>query len=118
MVFWDDMNQTQEIERLQNALANLATVMAKIIRNRVDQTLAEILPVKLPAPDDKAGSDRILTKKQLAEVFQVSQRTVDSWMKRGYLPYWKIGWNIRFRLGDVLQTLDLNTRHLGTRRWK
>ena len=40
MVFLDDMNQTQEIERLQNALANLATVMAKIITNRVDQTFA------------------------------------------------------------------------------
>jgi hypothetical protein len=40
---------TQEIERLQNALAGFVTVIAKIITERVAQTLAEVLPVKLPS---------------------------------------------------------------------
>jgi len=112
------MNQTREIEHLHNALANLATVMARIITDRVDQTLAEVLPVKLPTPDDKTDADRVVTKKQLAELLQVSPRTVDQWMGLGYLPYWKLGRNIRFRMRDVLQTLDANTRIIGRRRLK
>ena len=62
---------TQEIERLQNALAGFAAVIAKIVTERVDQALAEVLPVKLPSnQSDKSNGDRILTKKQVAEVLR------------------------------------------------
>ena len=35
------MNTSQETERLQNALAGLATVMAKMVNERVEQALAD-----------------------------------------------------------------------------
>ena len=101
------MNTPSDSERLQNALANLATVMVKIITTRVDQTLAEVLPVKLPAhPEDKTGADRVLTQKQVAELLQISRRTLFAWMKTGRLPYVKIGRCVRFLQGDVLRHLD------------
>ena len=114
-----DMNTSHETEHLQNALTNLATVIAKIITERVDQTLNEVLPVKLPAPsNDKPAEDRILKKKQVAELFQVSTRTVDSWMEHGYLPHWKIGRNVRFRMSDILACLDERAGRRKMRRWR
>ena len=66
------MNTSQENERLQNALADLATALTKTIADKIDQTLIEMMPVRLPAnASDKFAVDRVLTKKQLAELFQV-----------------------------------------------
>lgn len=113
------MNTSHETEHLQSALTSLATVIAKIITERVDQTLNEVLPVKLPAPsNDKPAEDRILKKKQVAELFQVSTRTVDSWMVLGYLPHWKIGRNVRFRMSDILACLDERAGLKKLRRWR
>jgi excisionase family DNA binding protein len=101
------MNTSPETEHLQNALAGLATVMTKIISERIEQAVSEKLPVKLPANvDDKATDNRVVTKKQLAELLKVKPRTVDNWMKRGFLPYLKIGRSVRFKTCDVVRQLD------------
>jgi excisionase family DNA binding protein len=58
-------------------------------------------------PVQQAG-DGLLSKRGLAPRLQISTRTVDSWMKRGLLPYGKIGKTVRFRLQDVLEKLSAN----------
>jgi excisionase family DNA binding protein len=44
---------------------------------------------------------RLLTKAQVASFVQCTTRCVDNWMKRGYLPYYKIGRCVRFRQADI-----------------
>ena len=105
------MNTSQETERLQTALAGLATVMTKMVNERVEQALAESLPARLPTGADsnngnRFASDRLLNKKQVAELLNVTPRCVDGWMSRGLLPYYKIGRSVRFRAGDVVRHLD------------
>ena len=46
---------------------------------------------------DKPGLGRRLNK---------SVRTVDAWMKRGKLPYIKVGRSVLFRWGAVLEKLE------------
>jgi excisionase family DNA binding protein len=46
-----------------------------------------------------------LDKKQAANLLQVSERTLNSWMQRGLVSYLRIGRTIRFRKSD----LELNT---------
>jgi len=105
------MNTSQETERLQTALAGLATVMTKMVNERVEQALAESLPARLPAGADgnngnRFASDRLLNKKQVAELLNVTPRCVDNWMKRGFLPYLKIGRSVRFNAGNLVRHLD------------
>jgi len=47
----------------------------------------------------------LLKKGQLAKKLNLSQRTVENFMRRGWIPYVKIGKSVRFCLADVLATL-------------
>jgi excisionase family DNA binding protein len=53
-----------------------------------------------------ASDDTLLTKFGLAPKLNVSKRTVDAYMKKGWLPYIRLGKTIRFRWGDVLEKLN------------
>jgi excisionase family DNA binding protein len=43
----------------------------------------------------------LLTKRQAAERFQVSTRTLDRWRAAGLLPAFKVGGTVRFRPADL-----------------
>src|ERR1022692_1631850 len=101
------MNNDQEIENLQKALAALGAAIGKIIRVSVEQVLAEKQHVKNPINDgDPFSTGRILTKNQAAELLNITTRTVDEWMKRGLLPYLKIGRTVRFKEDDLMRHLN------------
>ena len=53
----------------------------------------------------------ILDRKGLAEHYQVSLRTVDTWIKDRRVPFIKIGHNVRFDLDDVNQSLKARFQH-------
>jgi excisionase family DNA binding protein len=48
----------------------------------------------------------LLTKFDVAERLKVAPRTVDSWMKKGKIPFLKIGKSCRYRWQDVLEKLN------------
>jgi excisionase family DNA binding protein len=57
------------------------------------------------------GSEELLTKAQIAVKLQITQRTVDNFMARGILPYFKLGERmVRLRLSDVQAHLDRTCR--------
>ena len=50
--------------------------------------------------------DGLLTKRGLAPKLQISTRTLDSWMKKGFVPFIRVGGKtVRFRLADVIEKL-------------
>lgn len=52
-----------------------------------------------------------LTKTDVARMLAVSPRTIDTWMKRGTLPYFRIGTKlVRFDEGDIRTTLQTSCR--------
>ena len=52
------------------------------------------------------ASDGLLTKRELAARLRKSTRTTDEWMRKGKLPYLKIGKTVLFRWQDVLEKLN------------
>jgi excisionase family DNA binding protein len=52
------------------------------------------------------ASDSLDTKRELAARLRRSTRTVDDWMRKGKLPYLKIGKTVLFRWQDVLEKLN------------
>jgi excisionase family DNA binding protein len=51
-----------------------------------------------------------VTKPEMAARLKVQVRTVDNWMRRGILPYIKIGSSVRFHIADVDEHLRKNNR--------
>lgn len=50
-------------------------------------------------------NDEILTKKEMAELLKVNERTVDQLRKKG-LPHFKVGRNVRFKKNEALEWLE------------
>ncbi|MEK7676555.1 MAG: helix-turn-helix domain-containing protein [Verrucomicrobiota bacterium] len=55
-------------------------------------------------------ADRYLSKVHVADLLGVTPRTVDNFMRRGLIPFAKIGRTVRFRLVDIQQHVDQNFR--------
>jgi excisionase family DNA binding protein len=52
------------------------------------------------------ANDHLLNKRGLAVKLGISKRSVDVWMKKGRLPFIKVGKTVRFRWPDVLEKLQ------------
>ena len=52
------------------------------------------------------ATNGLLNKGEAAARLRIGRRSVDNWMKRGWLPYIKVGKTIRFRWSDVLAKLN------------
>ncbi|GBR74135.1 helix-turn-helix MerR-family like proteins [Candidatus Termititenax aidoneus] len=50
----------------------------------------------------------IITKKQVAELLQVREKTVEYWTRIRAIPIVKLGRNIRYSKPDILAWLDNN----------
>jgi excisionase family DNA binding protein len=49
---------------------------------------------------------RLFTKREMADYFGITERTIEVWMRRRYIPYIKIGQSVRFRIATVLRYVD------------
>jgi hypothetical protein len=54
--------------------------------------------------------DEFLSKIEIAKRLKKEPRTIDNWMKRGILPYYKFGRTVAFKWNDVLTHFDKNCR--------
>ena len=48
--------------------------------------------------------DTLSTKREVASLMKVTDRTVDRWMKRKWIPFYKVGSaTVRFNIPEVLE---------------
>jgi excisionase family DNA binding protein len=66
----------------------------------VKQAVKEALEEQIPLPT------KYLTKNQLAEILQITPRTVENLMRAGRLPFLTVGRQVRFRLEQVDAELE------------
>jgi len=52
--------------------------------------------------DSGAGSEKLLTKADVANICQGTPWTVNTWIRGGTVTYFKLGRTVRFRLSDLL----------------
>lgn len=62
----------------------------------------------LEKPLAALATDRLLTKRELAQRLRVSTRTVDVYMRAKRLPFLKIGKTVRFHWSDVIEKLSIH----------
>ncbi len=77
---------------------------------RWKSVVVPFLGIPMKQPDGNLGMDfavqvgqqpRLLTKSEVAAYAHCTTRCIDNWMRRGYLPYFKIGRTVRFKVADV-----------------
>ena len=56
------------------------------------------------------SADEYLSKRELAERLKKTPRTIESYMAKGILPYFKLNRSILFRWSDVQKHLDEHFR--------
>lgn len=47
-----------------------------------------------------------LTSEEVAKMFNVTERTILTWRRVGYLPYFKVGKTVRFTKADIDNALN------------
>ena len=90
------MNELSDTKRLAEATSSLASTILEIINDKL-QAVATGQEQKIA----RKMIEAVLTKQQAADHFQVTMRTIDNWMKKGYLPYYKIGHVVRIKMSEV-----------------
>ena len=63
--------------------------------------VATFAPISTPDP----GPELFIKKREVARRFQTRVRTVDNWMKRRLIPYYKIGRSVTFRWSEIEEQL-------------
>ena len=105
-LYWPSMRTSNDVQQLAAAIAALVNTINEIIKEQVQRAVPEA-PAKTTksptpfTPFDSSPYDPFLTKRQLAAHLQVSERTIYYWYSKGYLPAFKVGRLVRFRLSDV-----------------
>ncbi len=63
-------------------------------------------PIAQGQPIENSADEILLRKRETARRLNKSVRTIDAWMKRGRLPYIKVGRSVLFRWSAVLKKLE------------
>ena len=75
--------------------------------------IADRIMQKLDSPNSKANQEieeELLTIKQMAQFFQVTETTIHQWKNDGVIPYIRIKSRIRFKKSEVLQLHEKRRR--------
>ena len=91
------MKQISETNRLAGAVAGVAATITEIIDARMQQ-----LGMAIESKIAMRTIEPLLNRKQAAEHFQVTIRTIENWSRAGYLPYYKVGSEVRYQLSDIM----------------
>jgi excisionase family DNA binding protein len=89
-------------------------VIAEILRIARDTIVAEAernLPSNHPIQRveiSRPPEEPMLTKRQVAELLNISVRSVDKMIRRRAIPYCRLGKIIRFRRSDIFEDFDRN----------
>jgi excisionase family DNA binding protein len=63
-----------------------------------------------PIGEQQPAAENLLTKEQVAQRLQVTTRTLESYQRKGRVPFLKIGRTVRFSWSDVQRHLRDNCR--------
>ncbi len=76
------------------------------IETKIEQKLKKHTPPPAVAPDP----ERFLTKKQVAEIFGVTEVSIWDWERKGLLTGYRIGNMVRYKYSEVMASPKMITR--------
>ncbi len=68
--------------------------------------IKEVVKDLMPTPHPQTQTDRLITRKEVCQLLQISLVTVHNWTKKGILNPYRIGNKLRFKKSEVLEALQ------------
>jgi excisionase family DNA binding protein len=99
---YDGYSDTQ---RLAKAVTALAATLTEILTERVRE-LGEIQERRIALKT----TETLMTRREAAAHFRVAVRTMENWTRKGYVPYYKLGKVVLYKLSDIEQHWDQKFR--------
>lgn len=93
-------------------MANIATTITEIIELKIKELgeAAKVGASVYGGIDGFTAAEGWVGKKDTAAHLKISLRTLNEWMKKGFIPYIRIGRGLRFKLSEVDEAMK---RRLG-----
>ncbi|GAA4204195.1 hypothetical protein GCM10022289_21660 [Pedobacter jeongneungensis] len=63
--------------------------------------------------EKEKGNERLFTKKEMANELDISLVSLTDWMKRGIIPYLRLGKRIYFRKSEVINVMVIRSKNEG-----
>jgi excisionase family DNA binding protein len=57
----------------------------------------------------------LVTIEELMQILKVTKMSIHNWRKEGWLPYYKLGSNVRFKLEEVMEAIEKRNGRKGKR---
>ncbi|TCI85322.1 helix-turn-helix domain-containing protein [Tenacibaculum sp. M341] len=77
-------------------------ITAETLIGQIKEVLKDLNPTQQP----QTTTDKLLTRKEVCKLLQVSLVTVHNWTKQGILNPYRIGNKLRFKESEVLEALQ------------
>lgn len=77
-------------------------ISAETLLGQIKKVVKELIP----QPQPQTTTDRLLTRKEVCKMLQVSLVTIHNWTKAGILNPYRIGNKLRFKESEVLEALQ------------
>lgn len=81
--------------------------MVSMIKKAFKEELKEII---IQQEKDR-DYDILLSRQEVAELLKVSLVTIHKYQKEGTLPFYKLGWHVYFRKGDIMKALEIPLKY-------
>jgi hypothetical protein len=81
------------------------------ITNRIKHHMTQQNEVQQPGAAAAVGAtEPFISKKETARRLDCGMRTLDTWMKRGIVPFYKISKKVAFKWSEIQLVLERNCR--------
>ncbi len=81
-------------------LAELRTMILESVKEALGSTpQQQSIPTPVPAQED------LISRKQAAQLFQVSLVTLNDWAKKGFIPFYRMNRRVYYKKSEVLNSL-------------
>jgi excisionase family DNA binding protein len=77
--------------------------MVSMIKKAFKEELKEIITQQ----EKDRDYDILLSRQEVAELLKVSLVTIHKYQKEDTLPFYKLGWHVYFRKGDIMKALEI-----------
>jgi excisionase family DNA binding protein len=85
--------------------------LISMIKEAFKEELKEILTQQ----EKDRDYDTLLSRKEVAELLKISLVTLHSYQKDGTLPFYRLGWHVYFRKGDIMKALEIPLKYHNSR---
>lgn len=87
----------------ENSQFKMSSESFQDLETAVKQEIASLKAILIPEPRERK---ELVTRKETAELFDVTLPTIHDWIKKGYIHPYKLGNRTYFKMSELMEVLN------------